>query len=102
MKDQQRNSFTQKKLQESINILIPRGGSSVVKKGIRKSDGQVFAIKIIDKDNLNDDEQNCLKNELKILGIVNHPNVVRVFEYFETNECIFIVMEVMVGGEVII
>lgn len=79
-----------------------RGGSSVVKKGIRKSDGQVFAIKIIDKDNLNDDEQNCLKNELRILGIVNHPNVVRVFEYYETNECIFIVMEVMVGGEVII
>ena len=43
----------------------------------------------------------CLKNELKILGIVDHPNIVRVFEYYETNECIFIVMEVMVGGEVL-
>ena len=79
-----------------------RGGTSVVKKGIRKSDGQVFAIKIIDKEHLNDDELNCLKNELRILGLVNHPNIVRVYEYYETYECIFIVMEVMVGGEVYI
>lgn len=42
----------------------------------------------------------CLKNELRILSIVDHPNIVRVYEYFETNDCIFIIMEVMVGGEV--
>jgi len=60
---------------------------------------QEFAIKIIDKEHLQPDSLQSLKNELTILGIVDHPNIVRVYEYFETNECIFIVMEVMVGGE---
>ena len=71
-----------------------------MKKGIKKETGQEFAIKIIDKEHLEEENLICLKRELKILGIVDHPNIVRVYEYYETPECVFVVMENMEGGEV--
>lgn len=40
-----------------------------------------------------------LYNELNIMAIVDHPNIVRVFEYYENDGIVFIVMELMSGGE---
>jgi calcium/calmodulin-dependent protein kinase I len=33
------------------------------------------------------------------MSVVDHPNIVRVYEYFECDEIVFIVMEFMMGGE---
>jgi calcium/calmodulin-dependent protein kinase I len=33
------------------------------------------------------------------MSIVDHPNIVRVYEYFECHGVVFIVMELMSGGE---
>jgi serine/threonine protein kinase len=41
-----------------------------------------------------------LYNELNIMAIVDHPNIVRVNEYYESDDIVFIVMELMMGGEV--
>ena len=40
-----------------------------------------------------------LYNELRIMSVVDHPNIVRVYEYYECEEAVFIVMEYMMGGE---
>jgi calcium/calmodulin-dependent protein kinase I len=40
-----------------------------------------------------------LHNELNIMSIVDHPNIVRVYEYYECEGVAFIVMELMQGGE---
>lgn len=40
-----------------------------------------------------------LHNELNIMSIVDHPNIVRVYEYYEWEGVAFIVMELMEGGE---
>ncbi len=40
-----------------------------------------------------------LYNELNIMSIVDHPNIVRLHEYYENEGVAFIVMEYMQGGE---
>ena len=48
---------------------------------------------------MTEDELQNLYNELNILSIVDHPNIVRVHEYFENEGIAFIIMEFMEGGE---
>ena len=81
------------------NEILGKGASSVVRKGIKLETGEAFAIKIINKSVLTQDEKESLENELKIMGMVDHPNIVRVEEYYECNGLVFIIMELMEGGE---
>ena len=81
------------------NEILGKGASAVVRKGIKIKTGEAFAIKIINKSSLTQDEKESLDNELKIMGMVDHPNIVRVEEYYECNGLVFIVMELMEGGE---
>ena len=79
--------------------VLGEGASAVVRKGIKKDTGEAYAIKIIDKENLGENELESLYNELKIMSIIDHPNIVRVYEYYECHGVLFIVMELMSGGE---
>ena len=62
------------------NEILGKGASAVVRKGIKIDTGETFAIKIINKSSLTEDEKESLHNELKIMGMVDHPNIVRVQE----------------------
>lgn len=57
------------------------------------------AVKIIYKDQYDTQEQKKIMNEVEILRSIDHPHVVKVFEYFEDAQRIFIVMEFLEGGE---
>jgi calcium/calmodulin-dependent protein kinase I len=48
---------------------------------------------------MGENELENLYTELKIMSIVDHPNIVRVYEYYECDDVVFIVMEFMMGGE---
>ena len=49
---------------------------------------------------MSEEEELSLKNEIDILSQVDHPNVVKMFEIFDTDSTIYIVMELLTGGEV--
>lgn len=49
---------------------------------------------------MGENELENLTNELKIMSIIDHPNIVRIYEYFDSKDIVFIVMELMEGGEV--
>ena len=57
------------------------------------------AVKKINKVKLNTKEKQFLRNELLIISMISHPNVVKMYEYFETSQWIFIAMECVRGGE---
>lgn len=42
----------------------------------------------------------ALQNEVDILSQLDHPNVVKLFEIFDEKNCMYLVMEIMTGGEV--
>ena len=42
-----------------------------------------------------------LQNEIDILKQVDHPNIVKLYDIYEDDKYFFLVMELMMGGEVI-
>jgi serine/threonine protein kinase len=44
-------------------------------------------------------EREFLREEIQIIGSLNHPNVVVMKDHFETLQHMFIMMECMEGGE---
>ena len=73
--------------------------NGVVKRAINRTTGDEFAVKIITKTSMDEEERIAMNNEILILSQIDHPNVIKLFETYETNEELFLVMELMKGGE---
>ncbi|XP_059397897.1 serine/threonine-protein kinase MARK2-like isoform X7 [Carassius carassius] len=58
------------------------------------------AVKIIDKAQLNSSSLQKLFREVRIMKLLNHPNIVKLFEVIETEKSLYLVMEYASGGEV--
>ncbi|XP_026090548.1 serine/threonine-protein kinase MARK2-like isoform X15 [Carassius auratus] len=58
------------------------------------------AVKIIDKAQLNSSSLQKLFREVRIMKLLNHPNIVKLFEVIETDKTLYLVMEYASGGEV--
>jgi len=74
------------------------GAFSTVKAGVSKENGGRVAIKIINK-NLVKNKTDMLKNEVEILLSIQHPNVIHLYDLFDTTEHLYMVMELVTGGE---
>ncbi|XP_064621146.1 MAP/microtubule affinity-regulating kinase 3-like isoform X6 [Lineus longissimus] len=60
----------------------------------------LVAIKIIDKTQLNPSSLQKLFREVRIMKLLDHPNIVKLFEVIETDKTLYLVMEYASGGEV--
>lgn len=78
---------------------LGRGGFAVVYKGKNKSTGEYVAIKHIQKKFVDPQELKCLEREIDIMMKVNHPNVLRLLDLYETDEEVVMVIELVTGGE---
>jgi serine/threonine protein kinase len=78
---------------------LGRGAFSIVKLAKEKSTGKSVAVKIIEKKNVAPEYKKNLETETQILRKVAHPNIIQLLEMFETDEFLFLVMELVVGGE---
>ena len=58
-----------------------------------------WAVKIIEKKRLNESERDMLRSEVAIMKLLNHPNVVEMKEVFEDKQKMYVVMEMIEGGE---
>ena len=79
-----------------IGDKLGSGAFSIVKKGKRLSDKKEFAIKIIRK---KDVKLPLLEREIEIMKKLKHPHVLPLFEVFEDSENIFLVLQLIEGGE---
>lgn len=48
---------------------------------------------------MGEDEQVALMNEIEIMTQLDHPNVVKLYEVFDDDDYLFLVMELLSGGE---
>lgn len=101
-KDSQR-----KKDKESVSVeekyefkdLLGTGAfSQVVLAESRDTPGVMHAIKCIDKKALKGKEDS-LENEIKVLRRLKHPNIVQLLETYEDKNKVYLVMELVTGGE---
>jgi len=82
-----------------IKDKLGTGSFAVVKRAIRKNDGKPFAIKVIKKSKLNAEELAVVHDEVDIMHRTKHKYIVELFEMFETPKKIYMVMELLTGGE---
>lgn len=78
---------------------LGRGRFSVVKECVHKRTNVHAAVKIIDKATMEPEEKVLLRTEIAVLKLVNHPNIICMKGLYESKQHIFIVMEMLKGGE---
>ncbi|XP_050948507.1 serine/threonine-protein kinase MARK2 isoform X8 [Labeo rohita] len=79
---------------------IGKGNFAKVKLAKHVLTGREVAVKIIDKTQLNSSSLQKLFREVRIMKLLNHPNIVKLFEVIETEKTLYLVMEYASGGEV--
>jgi hypothetical protein len=75
------------------------GKFSAVHECRHKLTGKRYAVKVITKQDLTDKDRESLRTEIAILQLVNHPNVIRLKNVFESRQKMFIVMTLVEGGD---
>uniref|UniRef100_A0A3B3UAH1 MAP/microtubule affinity-regulating kinase 3 n=1 Tax=Poecilia latipinna TaxID=48699 RepID=A0A3B3UAH1_9TELE len=79
---------------------IGKGNFAKVKLARHVLTSKEVAVKIIDKTQLNSSSLQKLFREVRIMKMLNHPNIVKLFEVIETEKTLYLVMEYASGGEV--
>lgn len=85
---------------------LGEGAFSVVKLGHAKkekfrpvADVPDYAIKIIEKDGLTEEDKIGLEQEISILLEISHPNIINLYEHFDEEDKIYMVTELIMGDE---
>jgi calcium/calmodulin-dependent protein kinase I len=78
---------------------LGQGSFGEVKKAKNKTTGEEFAVKMIQKADMQQEDLLALQTEVEILSQIDHPNVVKLFEVWEDKIKFYMVMEIMTGGE---
>jgi len=77
--------------------VIGEGSYGSVQRCQFKDTGQWRALKTIDKALVKNTEQ--FKEEMAIMKLLDHPNIVRLYETFEDENLVYLVLELCTGGE---
>ena len=77
---------------------LGEGKFGQVKLGIHKTTKERVAIKIINRQQMDESDNELVRSEIDIMKLCHHPNIVRLLDHFENAEYIFIVMEYIQGG----
>ena len=87
----------------SIGAKLGSGAFGTVQRGVHKSTGQQRAIKSVRKKQITHDMKDHSKffNEIDILRQTDHPNIVRMYEFYEDKNFFHIVTELLTGGELL-
>lgn len=86
---------------EDLEILPRELGSGYISRvylARHRPSGQLFAVKIVEMKNVSKDEIETLNRELQTQKSLFHPNIVRLLNWFQTKDRLFIVLEHIEGG----
>ena len=85
--------------QYKIEGTIGKGSFATVKKAKNRETGVRYAVKVLTKKKMSEEDLIGLQTEIEILKQVDHPNVVKLIEVYEDERHYCLVMEYMEGGE---
>jgi Protein kinase domain len=75
------------------------GRFSVVREGTERATSQCYAVKIINKDKLTTFYETKLRDEVEMLSILHHVNIIGLREVIEEPRFYYLILEKMQGGE---
>lgn len=76
---------------------LGKGAFSIVKSATRKSDGQKSAVKVVERRNLGKGDLEALRSEAKLLGELDHPNIVKLHGWYEEDKTLYMALELCEG-----
>lgn len=79
--------------------ILGQGSFATVRLCTHKVDGTKWAVKIIKRKALEKSDESAIVSEIQILQKVDHPNIVKLKEVYDSKTEMHIVMEIMFGGE---
>lgn len=83
-----------------LGELIKEGGSGEVRVCFNRDTGYKCAVKVFRKSTMTNEASRAnLEKEIRVLKALDHPNIIRIYEFFEDIEKIYIVIEYCAGGE---
>jgi serine/threonine protein kinase len=83
-----------------VKETLGEGAFGVVRKVMHTPSKTEFAMKMLDKEKLRaEDLGKALKNEVKLMKLIQHPNVVHLHEVLSSKSKLFMVLELIRGGD---
>jgi serine/threonine protein kinase len=82
-----------------IYEFLGKGAYGKVVRALHIPSGEFRAVKIIITTNMCKKERNQILQEIKILSHLDHPNIVKIFEYFINPNSLYIVTDILTGGD---
>lgn len=95
-----RPSFVQADVRAHFRVgkVLGKGTFSTVNECHNKQTEESFALKIIDK-KVYKESKVVIENEIRILQNSSHPSITRLYDVYETPDHLYLVMELIKGGE---
>uniref|UniRef100_A0A672KWZ0 Serine/threonine-protein kinase BRSK2-like n=1 Tax=Sinocyclocheilus grahami TaxID=75366 RepID=A0A672KWZ0_SINGR len=78
---------------------LGKGQTGLVKLGIHCITGQKVAIKIVNREKLSESVLMKVEREIAILKLIEHPHVLKLYDVYENNKYLYLVLEHVSGGE---
>lgn len=86
--------------QYTLHNKLGEGAFSIVHLAIKNDPIKTkVAVKIVDKTQLPPEDEASLLQEVDILKSIDHPNIVRIYDFFPEKEKFYVVLEFAAGGE---
>ena len=82
-----------------IGKVLGEGAFGEVRLCTHRTSKEKRAVKVLKKENMDKAEQEAMLNEITTLRGLDHPNIVKIYEYFEDEKRFYIVTDHIEGGE---
>jgi len=79
--------------------MLGSGAFGEVRMCVHRESGAQRAVKVLRKKEMDEEEKRMLFNEINILRELDHPNIIKMYEFFEDEKRYYIVTEICKGGE---
>jgi len=85
------------KLKEEIG----RGNYAIVRRArlIDKERSGDFAVKVVKRARLDEEEERGLRDEISLMLTISHPHIVKMYDVYISRKTVYLVMELLEGGE---
>ena len=82
-----------------IGKMLGSGAFGEVRMCVHRESGSQRAVKVLRKSQMDAEEEKMLFNEINILKQLDHPNIIKMYEFFQDEKRYYIITELCKGGE---
>ena len=82
-----------------IGQILGQGAFGEVRRCMHRISGANRAVKVLKKSSMDEEEKKMIFTEITNLKGLDHPNILKMYEYFEDDKRFYIITDLQKGGE---